>query len=37
MRIVCVDDEKLVLDFICYICKQLPEIEDVIGSKNRLQ
>lgn len=31
MRIVCVDDEKLVLDFVCYICKQLPEIDDVIG------
>jgi len=31
MRIVCVDDEKLVLDFACYICKQLPGIDDVIG------
>lgn len=34
MRIICVDDEKLVLDFVCYICKQLPEIDDVIGFTN---
>ena len=31
MRIICVDDEELVLNFVVYLCEQLPEADEVIG------
>lgn len=31
MRIICVDDEELVLDLVVYMCSQMPQIDDVKG------
>ena len=31
MRIICVDDEELVLNLVVYLCEQLPDIDEVKG------
>ena len=31
MRVICVDDEQLVLNLVVYLCEQLPEIDEVKG------
>lgn len=31
MRIVCVDDEEIILNFVVYLCRQLPKIDEVKG------
>ena len=31
MKIVCVDDEKLVLDLVVRLCRQMPQISEVEG------
>ncbi len=31
MRVICVDDEHLVLNLVVYLCEQLPEIDEVKG------
>lgn len=31
MKIICVDDEKLILKLVVYMCEQLPQVGEVIG------
>lgn len=31
MRIICVDDEELVINLVVYLCEQLPDIDEVKG------
>ncbi len=37
MKILCVDDEKLVLDMVVFLCKDLPGVEDVQGFTDSLK
>ena len=37
MRIICVDDEKLVLGFAVHLCKELPQVDEVKGFSSALE
>jgi two-component SAPR family response regulator len=37
MKIICVDDEELVLNLVVYLCSQLPDIDDVRGFTDSLE
>ncbi len=37
MRIICVDDEELVLNLVVHMCSQLPQIDDAKGFLNPLE
>ncbi len=37
MRIICVDDEELVLNLVVYLCEQLPDIDEVKGFADALE
>ncbi len=37
MKIICVDDEELVLSLVVHLCKQIPQVSDVKGFTNPLE
>lgn len=37
MKIICVDDEKLILKLVVYMCEQLPQISEVVGFSSPLE
>lgn len=37
MKIVCVDDEKLVLKLVVYLCEQLPQVSEVVAFSSSLE
>jgi len=37
MRIICVDDEELVLNLVVFLCEQLPDIDEVKGFTDSLE
>ena len=37
MRIICVDDEELILNLVVYMCSQMPQIDEVKGFLNPLE
>lgn len=37
MRILCVDDEELVLNLVVFLCEQLPEVDEVKGFSDSLK
>ena len=37
MKIICVDDEELVLNLVVYLCEKMPQISDVRGFTSSLQ
>ena len=37
MKIICVDDERLILQLVVHLCEQLPQISEVTGFSSSLQ
>ena len=37
MKIVCVDDEKLVLKLVVHFCEQLPQVSEVVAFSSSLE
>lgn len=37
MKIICVDDEKLILQFVVHLCEQLPKVSEVVSFSSSLE